>query len=501
MMNRRQILLIFLAVMSMATAGTLYAGQSIQSPAEAAARTAPPAASPILVPVEERTLATEIVTRGTARYGLPVSISIVPSNLKANAGIIARLPTRNTFLNEGDLLLTASGRPVFILLGEIPVFRDLAPETEGDDVLQLEHALARLGYDPGEIDGRYDDKTGAAVADWYRAAGWQIFGRTSDQVAAIRNLEQAVVQAEHEKLAADEAVALAILAVNADKAEAVRASKAAAVEVGEKSAAWNRIQSDPNASETDKASAVAALGLAQSAQEATELAGSVAVQAAEDAHRATVRRAELANEMVSRLQAELERERRKSSVQVPADEIVFVPSLPVRIDEVAVSVGDEALGPVLTVTNNQLAVDSSLQRAEAALVKPGMKVAISEPDLGLEATGVVARVASTPGTDGVDGFHVYFETLVDATPQSLEGFSLRLTIPVESTEESAIVVPVNALTLTGDGNSIVEVTNGVDQLQTVIVEPGLSAKGYVQVKPLNGTLTAGQLVLIGFEQK
>ena len=41
------------------------AGSKIQSPAEAAARTAPPSPSPILVPVEERVLSSDVITRGT----------------------------------------------------------------------------------------------------------------------------------------------------------------------------------------------------------------------------------------------------------------------------------------------------------------------------------------------------------------------------------------------------------------------------------------------------
>jgi len=36
-------------------------------------------------------------------------------------------------------------------------------------------------------------------------------------------------------------------------------------------------------------------------------------------------------------------------------------------------------------------------------------------------------------------------------------------------------------------------------LEFVIVEPGLSADGFAAVVPIDGTLTAGQLVVIGFE--
>jgi hypothetical protein len=186
------------------------------------------------------------------------------------------------------------------------------------------------------------------------------------------------------------------------------------------------------------------------------------------------------------------------AVPVPADEIVFLPTLPVRVEEIAVVVGDAASGPILVVTNNQLVIDSSLPLDEAPLVESGMKVAVDEPDLGVKTTGVVARVAGAPGTDGVDGFHIYFETLVDNASSEIEGFSLRLTIPVQSTGETVIAVPVSALSLSADGRSRVQVAhNGA--LEFVVVEPGLSADGFVEVSPVDGTLTSGQLVVIGYE--
>src|SRR5215212_1467335 len=99
------ILVVLLAVVSWV------AGSKIQSPAEAAARTAPPTPSPILVPIEERVLSANIVTRGTARFGLPQRISIAPSATKPTPGLIATLPLRNAALEEGAVMLTHSGRP------------------------------------------------------------------------------------------------------------------------------------------------------------------------------------------------------------------------------------------------------------------------------------------------------------------------------------------------------------------------------------------------------
>jgi peptidoglycan hydrolase-like protein with peptidoglycan-binding domain len=495
-MSRKRNLTLFIvvALVVLVAAGSWIAGSNTMTPAEAAARTAPPKPSPILVPVEERVLTSDVVTRGTARYGRPQSITIVPSALKPGAGIITTLPVRNTQLNEGDVMLTASGRPVFVLQGETPAFRDLVPGIMGHDVRQLEDALKRLGFDPGAVDGTYDEHTGAAVADWYASAGWEPFGPTPDQLASVRALEQEFAAATNDELAALDAVASARLAVEAVRADADSASQAAAADVAEKTRLrdW--------ATEEDQVQANADLELARAAARATRLAGEVAVQAAVDAQRAAERQATLASQSADRVAADLDSARGKTGVQVPADEIVFIPAVPVRVEQINAVVGDASSGPVMTVTNYQLAIDSSLALDEAPLVKPGMPVTIDESDLGIKATGVVGTVADTPGTFGVDGFHIYLEVLVDETPAALEGFSLRLTIPVKSTGGMVTVVPVSALSLAADGTSRVQVDrNG--SLEFIAVEPGLSADGLVEVTPVDGALAPGQLVVIGFEQK
>lgn len=77
--KRVSTIILVLAVAVLTAAGTWIAGSTIKSPAEVAARTAPPAPAPILVPVEERVLTSDIVTRDPARFGLPQPVSLVPS--------------------------------------------------------------------------------------------------------------------------------------------------------------------------------------------------------------------------------------------------------------------------------------------------------------------------------------------------------------------------------------------------------------------------------------
>ena len=102
----------------------------------------------------------------------------------------------------------------------------------------------------------------------------------------------------------------------------------------------------------------------------------------------------------------------------------------------------------------------------------------------------------TPGTRGVDGFHVYFETRVDKTALQLDRVSVRLTIPINTTHGAVTAVPVSAVSLAADGTSRVQVENkGV--LEYVSVTPGLSAGGYVEVT--GSKLGPGQLVVVGYK--
>jgi peptidoglycan hydrolase-like protein with peptidoglycan-binding domain len=427
-MDRKQKLAVSLVLVVLLAILSWVAGSRIQSPAEAAARTAPPTPSPILVPVEERILTADVVTRGTARFGLPQSISLAPSPLKPGTGIVTTLPARGNQFNEGDILLTISGRPAFLLQGDIPSYRDLYPGLSGEDVRQLEAALKRLNFDPGPVDGHFDEQTSTAVVEWYSSAGYVSFTATGEQLANLRTLENELTLAIEEKAAAEIAL----------------------------------------------------------------------VQASGEAENAAKREVEWQTFLVDQLSEDVEAARQKAESPVPMDEIIFIPNLPVRVQEINVKIGDDASGPVIVVTNNQLAIDSSLPLAEAPLVKPGMVIAIDEPDLGLRATGVISEVADSPGTEGVDGYHIYFEVLVDETPVKLEGFSLRLTIPVESTAGEVMVVPISALFLAADGTSRVQVLNN-GNLEFITVNPGLSADGYVAVTPVDGALSAGQLVLVGYE--
>jgi hypothetical protein len=169
----------------------------------------------------------------------------------------------------------------------------------------------------------------------------------------------------------------------------------------------------------------------------------------------------------------------------------------VRVDEVKLGVGEEAVGPVMTVTSSRLVIESALSAADAKLVREGGSVAIRVPESNLETTGVVTAVATTPGTNGVDPQRFYLEVTPSGMDVSLAGASVVQTISVQTTEGEVLAVPVAALSMASDGATRVQVQGEKGPARYVRVEPGLSAKGLVAVRPLEGELAPGDLVVVG----
>jgi len=179
--NRRTILALVAVVAVLSAAVGWYGGQRIKSPAEVAAETEPPPASLITVPVEERSLTTSVVIRGQVEFEDAAEIPVNPS--PTGATIITQVhKAPGDDLNEGDAVIEVAGRPLFVMEGELPVFRSLGPGVEGPDVQQLEEALVRLGYSPGAVDEVYDNGTEEAVVAFYRAAGYRPDEPTTEEV-------------------------------------------------------------------------------------------------------------------------------------------------------------------------------------------------------------------------------------------------------------------------------------------------------------------------------
>src|SRR4026209_2241562 len=127
--------------------GAWVAGAQIQSPAQVAAETAAPAPSAITVPVEKRVLSSEVIVRGTVRYGSPQPVVLAASEVKQGSGtgggadIVTPRPRRGASVSEWTVAMSVSGRPVFVLRGGQPSHRDMRPGSRGPDVRPLDAAL------------------------------------------------------------------------------------------------------------------------------------------------------------------------------------------------------------------------------------------------------------------------------------------------------------------------------------------------------------------------
>lgn len=386
-MRRRTLVIAVAVAVVVSTASTWVAASQIRSPAEEAARTAPPVASPILVPVVEQVLSTRIVTRGTAHFGSPRKLRVVPSRLKSGARVITHLAPAGSRVAAGDVVATISGRPVFVLQGRQPMYRDLGPGMAGRDVRQLERALQRARLSPGAVDGVYDGSTEQAVAALYRRNGFEPLVATAAQVAAALPAEAALTR------------------------------------------------------------------------------GGIG----------------------------------GSGVQLPSDEVVFVATAPLRVTDLTVGLGDAPNRPIATVTDSDVVVDGFVRVEQAGKLRKGAKVLVQEPALGIDTVGRVKSVAPRPGTNGADGFHVFFEVAVPDPPPALVDASVRLTVPIRSTREAQLTVPVSAVSLGPDGGARVR-RSEAGKVDFVPVTTGLAADGYVVVEAEAGALAAGDKVVVGFKQ-
>jgi multidrug efflux pump subunit AcrA (membrane-fusion protein) len=189
----------------------------------------------------------------------------------------------------------------------------------------------------------------------------------------------------------------------------------------------------------------------------------------------------------------------KSGVQVPADELLFFPAMPLRVDEVNAKPGELIKDSFMTLSGVQLVIDSAVTPQDAKLVTKGAKVVIEESDLKINTTGTVTQLADRPGTNGVDSSRFYLEVTPADAPTQLLGASVKLSISVKSTTCEVLAVPSSALTIGADGSTRVQVLRSDNRTDFVDVNAGLAAQGLVEVTVRSGILQAGDLVVVGLE--
>ena len=197
---------VLIAVAAAAGLGWM-AGQRVRSPDQVAFEAQPPEPSLITVEVELTELAADVITRADVGYDDPAALSLSGAlGGQPSVLLVTSAPERGAELTEGSAAIEISGRPVFLLVGEIPVFRDLRPKAKGPDVRQLEEALSRLGYFDLAPDDLWDPDTGAAAAAWYEAAGYAPNGVSEDEERRLETARDRVKTAADQVKTAEDRV-------------------------------------------------------------------------------------------------------------------------------------------------------------------------------------------------------------------------------------------------------------------------------------------------------
>jgi hypothetical protein len=155
MSPRRLLALLALLAAAGIVAGLLVSGESPSRPSAANGTSASAAAT-----VERRDLVETDTEGGTMTYSRPQTV------YDRMTGTITSLPQVGQVIKPGGILFTVDGKPVILMYGTTPAYRELAPGIgRGQDILQLNRSLVALGFDPDGIitDSEWQAATTAGV--------------------------------------------------------------------------------------------------------------------------------------------------------------------------------------------------------------------------------------------------------------------------------------------------------------------------------------------------
>ncbi|MFF3066241.1 peptidoglycan-binding protein [Oerskovia sp. NPDC057915] len=123
--------------------------------------------------VTRQTLVQRTTVKGTLGYGE----AVVRGHQGAGGadggggGTVTWLPGVGDVVDRGGVLFKVDERPTVLLLGTLPVYRELGSGAEGEDVRQLEENLKALGYTGFTVDTKFTESTAEAVKKWQKDRG------------------------------------------------------------------------------------------------------------------------------------------------------------------------------------------------------------------------------------------------------------------------------------------------------------------------------------------
>ena len=156
--------LVVMSVVGLATA------VFIASPHDVAAQSAAPAATPITAVARWQVLRHAITVQGIVRARRPI---LVRATAPFSTVTLTRMPEKaGDRVKPGHVVAEIDGRPVILLRGRLPAYRNLHEGDHGPDVSQLQRELLSLGYADYDARGDFGQSTALALLLFYRHLGY-----------------------------------------------------------------------------------------------------------------------------------------------------------------------------------------------------------------------------------------------------------------------------------------------------------------------------------------
>ncbi|MFJ8012776.1 peptidoglycan-binding protein [Streptomyces sp. NPDC096339] len=512
----RRVVLGVVGAAALMAVGGLLATTLVKSPAQVAAETGPPAQGLLTAEVERRVLAQKVVMRGTVVADQSVEVAPQPRSAEgAGTPVVTKLPLKaGDPVAAGQLLAEVSGRPVFTLRGNLPVYRDLKPGATGDDVAQLQQALRELGHGTGaDAKGVFGSGTKAALAARYKAIGYDPLPAVPDGAEVLKAAREAVRSAEWG--VEDVQAGMGAGGGGGGGGKSTTPDPSASASPGTKGTTGSTGSTGATGS-TGGTGTTGTTGTTDDGKGGGGKAGG----ATGDSGRALTR----ARQALADARAKLAAAEAADGPMLPASETVFLGAFPARVSAVAGRIGGPVSGAVLTLSAGELVVEAYLKEDRRQLLRAGMPVVVSSEVAGTDAHGKVATVATERSTGrptgsgqpngqqgttqgdpsqgkGGGGTDLGYRMVVRADqplPAAFAGQDVRLTIESAATDGEALVVPVTAVSASPDGQTLVTAVSTDGTQRRIPVRTGTSGDGYVAVTPVkNGDLAAGARVVIG----
>ena len=378
-----------------------------------------------------------------AYRALALAEETIPGLTNRHGGTVTAIPGPGIF-EQGDILYWVDAEPVVLLYGEVPAYRTMRDQRgtnlEGEDILQLEIALADLGYDPDgtvTVDGEYTQKTEEMVERWE-----EDIGALSDGTIALGDVIFSRGPVE-------------VLEFLIELGDVVGSGQAVATLLDE---------TDPLEGDDvlQLETALTRLGFG--------LSGKLVADGVWDG---------VTDEAVLVWQESVGAE---VDGVVDPGQVVFLPDSVRVLDQLApVGTSVSSGAAVLDVSSADKLVTMNLPAADQGILAAGDGVTVELPD-GTEVTATVLEVASVASIGNNN--NTVFEVTIALDDPLVAGGLDQAPVDVLIVTDSALgvmAVPVISLLVLAEGGYAVEVDAGGGDTRIVGVEPGFFSDGLVEV--------------------